>query len=157
MATTPNPLSIPQQEAAALQTQGNAVAMRILELKSLPVSQLSAGIGQELIQDAKKYKAAVGAVFDSMVSAAYKLHRELTATRSKFLKPGEDAEWAGRQAIAQWEMERRRRVEDERRKKEAEALAAAEAARREELAHMKAAGAPAEVVEQRAAEPVVVA
>lgn len=148
---------LPEQAQQQLAQPQGALLARLTELRDMPVSQVTASVGQELIQDAKKYIGAVHQVFDEAVDAAFKAHRSMTALRAKFLKPGEDAEVAGRNAIRSWENERQRRIQAQRIEQERLARLEAEKRRQEELAHMQAQSVPTEIIEQRAADPLVVA
>lgn len=153
----PNDLTVPPEKQQELSQRSTTLASRIADLKAMPVSQVTAACGQELIQEAKSYLAGVHAVFDPNVEAAFKAHRASTQLRAKFLAPGEQADAAGRAAVRAWETERQRRLDAERREKERLAQLEAEKARAEELAHLQAQNVPTAIIEQRAADPIVVA
>ena len=140
-----------------LTSSSSSFGKLIVELRSLPCSQVKASLGQEAIQRAKGYRDRVKAIFNPFVNALHKAHTEATALRKKFDDPGAALEEVGRGAVTEWEFERRRRLDEERRAKEKEARGLAEQQRKEELVALAQQGAPKEVIETRAEAPIVIA
>lgn len=92
-------------KTAEFQTTAHGLASRVADLRCSALTRMTANLAGELMNDARLYLAAVHRHFDPVVKQAYAAHREATALRAKFLKPGEDADWIAHDIVRRYKLE----------------------------------------------------